>query len=284
MALSKTELKVLEQIAKDNNSPQDIAKSLKKSKSQVYRAVKSLQEKGFIIISRKKAEPAKSTHVSLLLQLLLKYPNSSDILADSGLNILIALLEPKKIKEIPIKQATVYSVIKKGMDISAVRKSNGKYFVNDKLWKELREFLVEYLKYISIIDLRVPANAEIYYKTDSEIVFSSPGLQKADLTAFSAYEDYGIKILGYQNYYHLPQKKLTLKEVFLHSLYVTEKDMKIQHLIFVALFYIKYKKNLTNVKHTIIECLKQVLSGKKVEGYPTLAEIKDRADVYDIRI
>ena len=48
MNLSSTELKVIEQIAKNNKSINLIAKSIKKSNKQVYRAVKKLKEIGFI--------------------------------------------------------------------------------------------------------------------------------------------------------------------------------------------------------------------------------------------
>jgi len=66
-------------------------------------------------------------------------------------------------------------------------------------------------------------------------------------------------------------------------LYVVEKDKDIRNLIFIALFYAKYKKEL-KIKHEILTNLTEVLAGGKVDGYPTYEEIKDRAEVYGIRV
>jgi predicted transcriptional regulator len=284
MRFSKLELRVIEQLAKDINRPKEIAKALGKSLSQIYKEINSLEEKYLVKKDRKGMQPIKNTHVSLLLQLLLKHPNLANILSDSGLEILIHLLEPKKIEELPLKQITVYRLIRKCRNISLVRKENKKYFVNKGVWPDLFDFLVEYKKYYNIIDTRVPLNAEIYYKNDSELVYSYRGKQDATYTAFSAYQDYGIRLFGFKDFYYLPKKKLTLKQVFQHSIYVAEKERDIQYLILVSLLYLKYKKELANIKNKLLDNLKQVLDGKKIEGYPSLQDIKDRAEVYDIKI
>lgn len=110
-------------------------------------------------------------------------------------------------------------------------------------------------------------------------MFSNKAKQDAALTAFSAYE--GIKLLLPTNYYYLPKRKLSKKEVFTHSLYVAEKEKTIRHLTYIALFYIKFK---IQCSHPIISTIKDILNGKTIKGYPTLKEIKEKADVYDIRI
>ncbi|MEK6903826.1 MAG: hypothetical protein AABW64_04230, partial [Nanoarchaeota archaeon] len=82
----------------------------------------------------------------------------------------------------------------------------------------------------------------------------------------------------------LPKKKLTKQEVFLHSLYRVEKEGDARDIILIALFYLKHKKELAKIKHDIINNIKNVLNGERINYYPRLAEIKDRADVYDIKI
>ena len=85
------------------------------------------------------------------------------------------------------------------------------------------------------------------------------------------------------NYYYLPKKKLTKEDILLHSLYVVEKDMDISSLIFVALFYAKFKKEF-KIKHLILMNLSAVLAGGEIKGYPKYQEIKDRAEVYNIEV
>ena len=80
------------------------------------------------------------------------------------------------------------------------------------------------------------------------------------------------------------KKKLTKRDVFRHSLYITEKYLEFKQIIMLALFYAKYKKYLSGIKHKIIENINKILKGQHISGYPTLEEIKDRADVYDIRL
>jgi len=66
-------------------------------------------------------------------------------------------------------------------------------------------------------------------------------------------------------------------------LYVIEKDKDIRNLIFIALFYAKYKKEF-KIKHEILTNLTEVLAGRKINGYPTYKELKDRAEVYGIKV
>ena len=68
MELTKTELKVLSQLAKGIENIAEIAFALKKSKSQIYRTIETLQSKGFIETENAKIFPKKEVHVSLLLK------------------------------------------------------------------------------------------------------------------------------------------------------------------------------------------------------------------------
>ena len=59
MNLSKPELKVLEQIAKNNTKVLEIAHALKKSDKQIYRTRKNLIKKGIIELSKGKIKEKK---------------------------------------------------------------------------------------------------------------------------------------------------------------------------------------------------------------------------------
>ena len=234
MNLSSTELKVIEQIAKNNKSINLIAKSIKKSNKQVYRAVKKLKEIGFIDNS---LEPIKSVHNNLLQQLILEYPSLISPLSNSGINIFASILEPKTIKEIiqktGLKKGIIYKKFRIVKNISLVTKKNNKYALNEKIWPKLKDFFLELNKYEEIIDKRIPASSIIYFKNEKEIIFSNKEELNAALTAFSKYKQYNLKLLLPVYYYYLPNKELTKKEIFQHSLYIAEKEKSIRNLTYV---------------------------------------------------
>ena len=289
MQLSETELKILQQIANGNTDIKKIAEALERDYSRIYRTKNKLIEKNFIEFSQSVLTPKKTTHTNLLLQLLLKHPNIVSLLSGAGILILGELLHPKTVEEIEsdtcLKKSIIYKKIKQAINISAViPKEKHKYVINEKIWKELKDFLVEYKTYEETIDPRVPSNSIIYHKNQHEIVFSNKADLDAMLTGFSAYEKHGIKLLLTTNYYYLPKNVLSKQEIFKHSLNITQKEKNIRNLTFISLFYLKNKNDLLLIKHPILNNIKQILKRKNIQGYPTLDEIKERADVYDIKI
>jgi len=287
MELSKGELLILEQIAKGNMSLKSIAMALNKSEKQIYVYVKSLTDKDFVLLLNGDILPKRLVHVSLLLQMLSKIPNSIPILSGAGIPILMAMLKPVRIgdisRETGYKKTAIYEKINEAKKRSLVRKNISLFEINDKMWAELKEFLEEAKKYESKTDGRIPTSAIIYYKNGNEILFSSKENIDATKTAFSAYGGYGIELITSTNYYYLPRKRLTKEEILLHSIYIAEKENDVRDLIFVALFYAKFKKDI-KIDHEILTNLSLVLLGKNIKDYPNYQEIKDRAEVYNIEL
>ncbi len=287
MELSTGEILVLEQIAKGNSSIVSIALALKKSRQQIYVYSKALADKSLAELNKGNIEPKRTTYLSLLLQLLGKIPNLVPILSDSGIQIFTAMLKPSTLEEISketgYKKTAIYKRLQEAKKRSLVRKIFDTFEINDKMWAGLREALEEIKKSELRTDLRIPVSAIIYYKKRDEIVFSSKEELDAPKTAFSAYKDYGINLLTVTNFYSLPKKKLTKEDILRHSLYIAEKDMDIRYLIFIALFYAKYKKEF-KIKHQILINLDAVFKGADIKGYPKYNEIKERAEVYNIEV
>lgn len=288
MRFSQTELKVLGEIAKANQNIADISRAIRKSKYQVYRCGQKLALKGFIRLNKGCFEPERSTLSGLLLQLLDKFPSVIRPLSGSGTGVFIWLLEPKSVDELirlaGIKRTQVFKKIKQAASISMLIKEGRKYRLNEKLWTPAIMFFQELALHEKALDSRVPVNSEIYHKNEKEIIFSNKGELDAAKTAFSAYETFGIKLLLVTNYYYLPKRTLSLKEVFMHSLYVAQKTQEIRHFIYVALFYAKHKTKLPKISNNILNNLRKALEGEKIPGYPSYEEIKSRARVYDIKL
>lgn len=287
MELTKGEILVLEQVAKGNKSLKAIAFALKKSEPQVYIYVKNLAGKSFIELREGVIEPKRIPHLSLLLQLLSKIPHLIPVLEGPGIPIFTAVLKPSTIIQISCEtgyqKTAIYKRLQEARKRSMVLKKGTTFEINEQIWPGLKETLEEIKKSELKTDQRIPASAIIYYKKGDEIVFSSKEELGAVKTAFSAYQDYGIGLLTITHFYYLPQKKLTSEDILQHSLYIVEKDPDTRYLIFIALFYAKYKKKIT-LKHQILLNLSAVLAGTKIKGYPTYQEIKDRAEVYKIKV
>jgi len=288
MWFSKTELEAISQIGNGNKEVPEIAKALKISVSQVYRIAQKLSQKGIVSLKEGILQPEMKTHVNMLLNILSDAVNLSSPLSGTGLQIYPSLLEPKTLKEVEketgLHKTTVLKKINQGRKMSLLIIKNKTYKINEKIWPNVREYLLELEKYEESIDNRIPVNSIIYFKNKEEIVFSIKEEIDAEKTAFSAYERYGIKLLLITNYYYLPKRRLTKEEVFMHSLYAIEKNQDTRDLIFVALFLAKYKKELSGIKHSIVENLNKVFSGEKIPGYPSLSEIKDRSGIYNIEV
>ncbi|MEA3514958.1 MAG: hypothetical protein U9R34_05755 [Nanoarchaeota archaeon] len=287
MQLSKTEILLLEQVAKGNKSVKSLALALNVKERRIYVIVNNLEEKSFIERINGTLEPKEALHIKLFLQVLIEYPNLAPAISDSGIPIFTALLKSSTIEEISqatgFKKTTIYTKLEEARKRSMVRKTHSTFRLNEKMWAKLIEFLIELDKYESMTDIRIPSSSTIYYKKDKEILFASKEETDAEKTAFSAYEKYGIKLLTVKNYYYLPRKILTKEDILRHSLYIVEKEKGIRNLIFIALFYAKFRDEF-KIKHEILMNISAVLAKGKVEGYPSYQEIKDRAEVYGIEV
>ncbi len=127
----------------------------------------------------------------------------------------------------------------------------------------------------------VPREALLIKSYGDSVLFKSIRPQDATFTSFSAYEDYGIELLLRDNYYTLPRRELSIQEVFIHSL---DSAWDYSQKLFCVLFYLKNRDKLEAIDHPMMKDLKAVLQGMNIIGYPTLEDIEDRTDLYDIKL
>lgn len=288
MELSKTELKLIEELGKGVKTPKELAYAIKKNISQTYASLKILENKGIVTRKRNHADLDEKAFVRLLAKILISNPKLINLLSDSGIKILSLLTKPLSIRELEnmsgLKKSMIYRKVKQAVNMSVLRKEKNKYYLNKEIWAALIEMLNETRLFEETIDSRVPADAIIYHKNSHEIIYSTPRKQHACITAFSAYKYYRIKILSPTIYYYLPDKKLSKKEIFIHSLYVAEKTKDFRQLTYIALFYLKHKHSLKTVQHVVLDNIKKILKREKITDYPSIQEIKEKAEQYDIKI
>ncbi|MFH1072599.1 MAG: hypothetical protein V1743_04180 [Nanoarchaeota archaeon] len=283
MRFSKTALEVLQQVAKGNTDIIQIAASLKKSKSQLYRICQQLD---ILTVKRSIVHPVDQTHVALLLQLLARHPSIIRPLSGCGIAVFSAIREPKSIKEIArtagVTQSMAYHKLQIGKNMSLITMRNKNYVLNGRIWPKAKEFLEELKLHQEAADPRAPSGAVIYFKNEKEIVFSFEGECDATPTAFSAFKLFGILLRTPFQYYYLPKRALSKQEVFRHALHVTEKELRVSNIIYIALFSIKH--HLKGFQSSILENISRIMNGERITGYPTLEEIKEKAELYDIRL
>jgi predicted transcriptional regulator len=288
MRLTQTELQVLKQVSNENKRIKDIAKRLHKSTSQIYRARQNLEKYGFLHLADGNLEPDKTTHSSLILQLLSRYPNLIELLSESGMKILLSILTPKSIheimKETNLNKSTVYKKIRQGKKISAIQlKKKNTFVLNKKIWPDLIDLLKEVRKHEELTDGRIPVNSLIYHKNEDEILFSNTSELPAKPTAFSTYEAFGITLFLPTHFYYLPVKELSKKDILSHSLYIVEKQKDYRYVTYLILFYLKYRNEFSKINHPIVQKINKILKGEIIDGYPSLDEIKEKCALYDIR-
>ena len=178
---------------------------------------------------------------------------------------------------------TLYGYLKGFLWVGIVSRSRqGKAYLfsfNYIVWPELKEFVTSLQKY-QVLRL-VPREALLIKIYETSVLFKSLRQQDATFTSFSAYEDYGI-LLGLRDYYYtLPRRELSIQEVFIHSL---DSAGELQQKLFCMLFYLKNRDKLETIDHPMMKDLKAVLQGERIRGYPTLEDIEDRTELYDIKL
>ncbi|MBN1234492.1 MAG: hypothetical protein JW999_00405 [Methanotrichaceae archaeon] len=196
-------------------------------------------------------------------------------------------LTPKSLEalamETGIPSDTLYGYLKGFLWVGIVSRSrHGKAYhfsFNYIFWPELKEFVTSLQEY-QVLRL-VPREALLIKSHENSVLFKSLRLQDATFTSFSAYEDYGIELMLRDYYYTLPKRELSIQEVFIHSL---DSAWESFQKLFCVLFYLKNRDKLEAIDHPMMKDLKAVLQGKRIKGYPTMEDIEDRTDLYDIKL
>jgi len=287
LMLTKTQLLVFYEICQGNNRLSKILENIKMNKTHISEMIGVLIREKLITKDKQKLSVSEYPF-ALKLRKLLVNKNLIEILPNSGIKILTTAIDKKTITEIAtetgLKEITIKQFIKKAQGRSIFIKENKEYIVNYSVWPDLIDFLKEYKSFQDNYDYRVPVGSTIYYKNEKEIVFSIKQNIDATLTSFSAFKDYKLLIYTLENFYYLPKKQLTKQEILIHTLAIVEKTKEFRDRMYLALFYYKYKDEFKDIKHEILDNLNKIFAGEKIERYPPLKEIKEKAKVYDIKM
>ncbi len=270
--------------------PRDLSEALNFRPESLSRVVTDLVNKGLLERVGKEIALARTpaaesfkmlyfSHRASPLHLLLS-DRRADLLSriDGGQRSVEALEN-----ETGIPKKTIYRYLKDFIRLGAIRRSKqGKtylYSFNYILWPELKNFVTALLEYRSAY--LVPREALLIKGYGDSVLFKSIRQHDATPTSFSAYREYGIDLGLRDNYYTLPKRVLTIEEVFIHSLDSAED---LWQRLFCILFYLKNRDKLEGIDHPMMKDIRAVLQGESIKGYPSLEEIEDRAELYEIEL
>jgi predicted transcriptional regulator len=181
-----------------------------------------------------------------------------------------------------ISSDTVYYYLQGLRSLGIVSRSKqGKaylYSCNNIVWPELKDFVTALLEF-QMLRL-VPREALLIKSYGDHVLFKSLKPQEATPTSFSAYNEYGIDLGLRDNYYTLPKRELSVKEILIQSL---DSADSISQRLYCILFYLKNKEALKKARHPMMKSIRAVLRGEHIKGYPSLEEIEEQAELYGIQ-
>jgi len=290
MHLSENEVRALILITRSQEPmhPSGLHKELGLVKGSISRIITGLQDIGLVERAGGEILLARTPPAEAFKRLYYSHRASplQEILSGLRVELLSQMdRQPKSLEDLAratgISSDTVYYYLQGLRPLGIVSRSKqGKaylYSFNNIAWPELKYFITALLEF-QVLRL-VPREALLIKNYGTSVLFKSLRLQDATPTSFSAYSDYGIELGLRDNYYTLPKRELSVQEVFIHSLDSAES---ISQRLYCILFYLKNKEELKKVQHPMMKSIRAVLRGENIKGYPTLEEIKEQAELYDI--
>jgi len=257
----------------------ELVKGLKKSKSQVYRILQKLNEKNVI----ENDNLVNLPYLKKLILLIRKNKNLVDLFSDSGLPILLQLRKPMLVGEVAselvVDEQTVYKTISEARKIGLVIIAMKKYLINPGAWSEVLDFLNSLWEQEMSFDKRVPKNSVIYYKSETDILFSTEDGVNASPAAFSAFGKYGVGVFPETNYYILPKQRLLDEQVYGQALKVVEKNWDYRLLVILGIFALKNK--ISSDKRLVKE-FQLIFAGKGIDKMPSPREFREKAKEYGV--
>ena len=216
-----------------------------------------------------------------LAALMRPSPNRAEVLADSGIDMLIKLREPCNVEaimaDLGLSRATVYRRLRLATATGAVRKVGGEYVLNDRMWKGLRETMDSIADHRAVSDPRVVSGATIYRNTKGEVMYSYPGELEDRRTAFSVFGDYGTDVWLDTVYYTTSGEDVGPDKAFADAYLVSEKEDDPRLRTVLVLFYLRNRERI-DADGRFLEMLARIRNGERVPRWPSWTDVQERAD------
>ena len=259
---TRSELVLLHHIANGMTDVSDLSETMGITPVRVYEIIRSLKCKG-ILSDTRDIKLFSNAYALRLASLMRPSANRAEVLADSGIDVLIELREPHDVAQIMadlgLSRASVYRRLKLAMKTGAVRKDGEMYVLNDLMWNGLREALDSIVDQREVFDPRVVSGAVIYRKK----------------TAFSVFGDYGYDVWLDTIYYTTSDIEIGIDKAFNDAYIVSEKEDDVRLRMTLILFYLGNKESIAP-DPTFLEKLGRIQVGERIPRWPTWTDVQSR--------
>lgn len=261
MKLTKPMLRAFSLAVRGSETLPELAKALGKSQNWVSEVVSELAEEGYIVKERKaglhqsrvRAGLVGTPYALKLKELLFQYKtvDFSTILCGMRLDLLAALcLDWKGLalasQQSGVSLAAARLYARQLLNRGVLQRQGRLYRVNQKAWPVLQGFLQELRNYSLL-------NGALKWKYKDEEIFAidDEKQKKGVYTGFARYAGFGITIGLVSQLCHVPARKLSKEEIFVHSLFEVEDSRT----LYLALaFYVKNKLAKGKVEKAAMKC------------------------------
>jgi len=287
----KSEVRVIELLEEGKKRVKHLAKALDMSVSWVSELVKSLEEKGIATKKKDGVELSRNAKTSVLLDLADRY-DLYRVIGNSKEKMLMLMDKPVTKKEIELRASlsspAVYNILRDLMSLGVVKEKDGKIVLKNESLRKYVDILKREEKFLE------PGMSVIY--SNSEKLVKVPAGKWVDgaKTAFSRFDDFGVKFFALHDYYVMPRKKVSIEEILIHAI-AASKDKK--EMFITLVFYLKNKDIIDPGKVTGLSdkysCAERwagmiaFLDGRELKNagffYP-FKEFRERAAVYGVRV
>ena len=275
---SRSELVLLHHVANGVVDVEALSEAMGITRVRVYGIIRSLKCKG-ILCDSQNIKMNSNAYTIRLASLMRPSEKREDVLADSGIDMLIELREPHDVEEIMsilgLSRATVFRRLKLAISTGAVKKVDGKYVLNDRMWSGLREAMDSIADQRAVADPRVVSGAVIYRNTRDEVMYAYSGESNDRRTAFSVFGDYGMDVWLDTVYYTTSDVDVDICKAFNDAYAVSEKEDDIRLRTILTLFYLK-NKELIAADSGFLTTLERIEAGERVPHWPTWADVQAR--------
>ena len=278
---TKSELILIHYVANGKADVQSLSESMGITHARVYDIIRSLKCKQILDCTR--GVKLNSNALSMRLSALMRPSDRrADVLADSGLDILMEIREPSSVedimKKLDLSRATVFRRL--GLAVSsgaAMKAGRSTYVLNDRMWPGLREMLDSLDDMRSVLDPRVVRVAVIYKNSRNEVLYSYQEETGDTKTAFSVFGEFGVEAWLDTIYYTTSPDQVGINKAFDDAFTISEKEDDYRLRLLLVLFYV-CNESAIKADPAFLEIFGRIRGGEKIPRWPTIGDVKSRME------
>ncbi len=294
--MKRLDINILNSLGGKAGSVGELSERTGFSVSYVSERINALESRGFLFRKRegKKVIVSLNPPFSIHLRRLTDRFNLDMLFSGKKDILLLHLLKPGSVEELEketgLSQAQIYKDLRGLKQIGAVKEIEGGYSLNPKIEELVKmfEFIRDEKLYRGVED-----GVIVLWRKNNEILKKAPkGFKvKGVKTAFSRFSESGIRYLPMNEYLYQPKKKLSLEEIFVHSLVTAETKTQ---LAMCAVFFLKNKGEMDikklrkfSRKFHVFDLYLDMLSyleTRKGDRFPPWSEFMEKVNLYGIQV